>query len=847
MSIGAPPPPLPVDAVLARIHEELDRHTTIVLQAPPGTGKTSRLPPSLLDQPWLGDRRVVVLEPRRVAARSAARRMATERAEALGATIGLRTRDDTRVGPHTRLEVVTEGILTRMLLEDPGLEGIGAVVFDEFHERSIHADTALALLRETMAALRPDLRLVVMSATLDTTRLATRLDTDAVVSVSAEQHPVAITHARPAPGEDLVDATARVTAQVLDDPTHIGDLLVFLPGVAAINRVERRLRDRLRPDDPLLITPLHGSLSSTRQDKALRPDPDGRRKVVLATPIAETSVTIDGVATVIDSGLRRRPVIDPGRGLSGLRTVTASRAAADQRAGRAGRQRPGTCVRLWGANDDTHRPVSEPPEITTADLTSLALDLAVWGAADASTLPWIDEPPPATMATAKTNLVELGALDPEGRLTSHGRTLHALATDPRLAHLLVEAVGLEHTHPGAIMTATAVAAVLSEPDPYRSRARPTDLRLRVDLLTVDTPTGPHDRDAVARARRAMHRLRRRIEPLHEGPVGAADLDLTGLLISLAFPQRIAQRRAHPGHFLMVSGTGVVMDPSDALAREPWIAVAETAGVGPDGRVVLASPVDQADLRGAHRQRFDEVEYGGWHPTRGDVVFERQIRLGAIVVQRRPADRPPPEAVVNALVSGVRHEGLDSLRWDEQSRRLRERIAFAHSIEPDRWPAVDDDTLLTTLESWLAPHLDGAMGRPRLGEIDLRPIMASLLDWRQAGRLDRLVPTHLEVPSGSRIRVDYRAEGGPVLAVRLQEMFGSATSPTVYDDRVPVVVHLLSPAGRPVQVTRDMASFWAGGYAEVRRELRGRYPKHPWPEDPTTARPTSRAAPRRRRP
>jgi len=835
-------PQLPVDAALPGLHAALRRQTIVILEAPPGTGKTSRVPPSLLGRPWLHDQRVILLEPRRVAARAAARRIAEERGESVGATVGLRTRDDTRIGADTRLEVVTEGVLTRMLLADPGLAGIGAIVFDEFHERSIHADTALAFTRETMGALRPDLRVVIMSATLDAAPLAALLGADAIVTVEAERHPVTVTHEPPAPGEDTTDATARAALDALRDPVHRGDVLVFLPGAAAINRAERRLRDQV--GDRIVITPLHGSLPPTRQDAALRPDPDGRRKVILSTPIAETSVTIDGVATVIDGGLRRRPTFDPGRGLSGLRTVTASRAAADQRAGRAGRQQPGTCVRVWPKTDDSHRPAAEPPEIITADLTALALDLAVWGATDVGAVPWLEPPPPAPLDTARATLRDLGAIDDEDRVTTHGRALSSLGTDPRLAHLLTRSVSLEQTHPGAIATATALAAVLADRDLLRGRDRPTDLRRRLDLMLAGRPAGPHDHDARRRARRSMHRWNERLSPLHEGRPAAADLDLTGILTSIAFPERIARRRADDGHFLMASGTGVVMPTADGLAREAWIAVAETEGIGADARIVTAAPVDLVELETHHADRFEEVDHGGWDHRRGDVVFERRTRLGAVVVRRRPDPSPGPDALIAALLAGVRHEGLALLRWDDADLRFRERLAFAHTVEPDSWPAVDDATLLESLDSWLAPHLSTTMRRRELGDLPARTALASLLDWQRSRDLDRLVPTHVDVSSGSRLPIDYGAEGGPVLSVRLQELFGSSTTPTVFEGRVPLVVHLLSPAHRPVQVTRDLASFWTEGYAEVRRELRGRYPRHHWPEDPATAPPTSRAKRRR---
>ncbi len=818
--------PLPVDDALPALHDALVRQRLVVLQAPPGTGKTTRVPPSLIDRPWIGNRRVLLLEPRRVAARAAASRMADELGERVGATIGIRTRHDTRVSKETRVEVVTEGVLTRMLLSDPSLDGYGAVLFDEFHERSIHADVALAFARETAAVLRDDLRMIVMSATLDADLLAARLRTDAVVSVDAERHPVAISYRPAEPGEDLLDAVARSVRDATVDPVHTGDILVFLPGVGAIERVHRRLSGSLasRLERDLVITPLHGSLPARAQDTALRPDPDGRRKIILSTPIAETSVTIDGVATVIDGGQRRRPEIDHGRGMGVLRTVTASRAAADQRAGRAGRQRPGTCVRVWHERDDEHRPASEPPEITTADLSTLALDLAAWGAADPTDLPWLDPPPPLTLETARDRLRGLGLLDDAHRLTPHGRTAHDLGAEPRLAHTLVRAVDLEAAHPGAIATACRLAAVLGD-TAGPGRDRRGDLRNAVDR--VDGPAGTQ-----------AERWRRRLDP--DGSGEDHDADLTGLLVSVAYPDRIAQRRADGSSYLLASGAGVQLDESDALAQHPWLAVAETAGGGGDARIVRAAPITIEEIEAVHGDRLTDVDHGGWDRRARDVVFERQTRLGAIIVTRRPDDNPPVDAVRDGLLAGVRREGLSLLSWHKADVRYRDRLAFVHRLRPDEWPDVGDEALLEGLEDWLAPAIDRRTRRAQLEGLVVRDLLGTLLDWRQTRELDRIAPTHHEVPSGSRIPVDYASADGPVLAVRLQEVFGLTESPRIGDGSVPLTLHLLSPAHRPLQVTQDLASFWADGYTEVRKEMRGRYPKHHWPDDPLAATPTNRA-------
>ena len=821
--------PLPIDGVLSEIVDLLEHDRALVLSAPPGTGKTTRVPPALLGAPWLGDGKVIMLEPRRVAARAAAERIATELGGSVGETVGIRTRFDTRVGPRTRLEVVTEGVLTRMLLEDPGLTGVGAVVFDEFHERSIHADTALAFVRESAEALRPDLRIVLMSATFEAGALASQLGTDAIVAVEAPVHPVETRYRSPAPGrrphDDIADAVVEVLAEA------DGDVLVFLAGAGDINRVDRSLRPRL--PEHVILTPLHGSLPPDEQDRALRSAPGGVRKVILSTPIAETSVTIDGVRIVVDSGRRRRPEHDLGRGMSRLRTVQASQAATDQRRGRAGRQGPGICVRLWPEIEQDRRRKDEPAEILTSDLTSLALQIAAWGAVDETELPWIDPPPAPALAAGRGVLTTLEALDDSRRLTDHGRQLTNIGAEPRLAHMMVRSIDL-----GFGGTACDLAAVLSDRDLLTGRDRPTDLRMRVQALS-ESGRGV-DGARRRRARDTARRWRRHFD-VSDDP---ADLDLIGPLVSLAFPERIAQRRAEVGSFLLASGAGASMPLDDALAGAPMLAVAETDGVGADARIVTAAPIDRADIDRFHGDRLEDRVRGEWDRRARDVVFERQERLGALILRREPDADPSREALNEALIAGIRREGLSLLKWTAAETKWRERLEFLHRRDPEVWPAVDDSSLIDALEDWLGPALGNAKRRADLEMIDLKAALNNLLDWRRVREVDRLAPSHFDVPSGSRIPIDYSAEAGPGLAVRLQELFGLAESPTVLNGTVPLVIHLLSPAHRPVQVTTDLASFWAEGYAAVRRELRGRYPKHEWPEDPTTAPPTSRTKKRR---
>lgn len=835
---------LPVDEVLPELHAALKRQRLVILQAPPGTGKTTRVPPSIVGQPWMSHTKVIVLEPRRVAARAAARRMASERGEKIGQSIGLRTRFDTRVSKATQVEVVTEGVLTRMLLNDPGLSGYGAVIFDEFHERSIHADTALAFVRETSDALRDDLRVIVMSATLDAASLATRLRSDAIITAEAPLHPVELRYQPPLPGVSVDEAVVPTVMELLAQPAaDTGDILVFMAGAGVINRAERELSRRTGQD--VVITPLHGSLPPEAQDRALQVDSRGRRKVILSTPIAETSVTIDGVRTVVDTGRRRRPEIDHGRGMSRLRTTSASQAACDQRTGRAGRQGPGLSIRLWTEGEHSHRRADEPPEILTSDLTALALQIAAWGANEPSDLPWLDAPPTVAIDAARAVLTDLDALDADGRLTDHGKAIHRLGTEPRLAHMLVRAQALEiEGVAGALATACEVAAALSDRDLLRGRDRPIDLRARVEVLARGTRQRDRGRlnvddAAVRQAHAVADRWKKMLSADLESQAGKADLDLVGLVTSFAFPERIAQRREDVGSYLLASGAGVSSPPSDGLARERWLAVAETSGTGGAAEIRLAAPISIEEIEGHHGDRISQADTGGWDRRSRDVVFESQQRLGAIVVSRSPNSDPDRHAVIDALLAGVRREGLSILTWERADERYRSRLAFLHTIDGEEWPAVTDDALLDRLDDWLAPALSSAKRRTDVERLKPREALANLIDWRHARDLDRLAPTHIEVPSGSRLPVDYDGQGGPSLPVRLQEVFGLDQSPTVADGRVAITLELLSPAHRPVQITSDLAGFWATSYNEVRKEMRGRYPKHHWPEDPMTAAATNR--------
>ncbi len=834
-----PGPPLPVDAVLPRLVGALAEAPSAVLVAPPGAGKTTRAPLALADAPWLAPgHTIVMLEPRRVAARAAARRLAAAFGERVGGAVGLRVRGESTVGPTARIEVVTEGVLVRRLLADPALDGsaraarpVGAVVFDEFHERSLDADLGLALALHAQALLRTDLRIVVMSATLDGARVAALLGPATPVVESAGRMFAVETHWRGRPPDrpgGLEDAVAAaVRHAIAHDP---GSVLAFLPGAAEIRRTAERLAG-LPPG--VRVLPLSGDLSADAQDAALAPPPPGVRKVVLATNVAETSVTVEGVTTVVDGGLARRPRHDPATGMSRLETVRVSRAEADQRRGRAGRTAPGTCYRLWSETDDAALAPSAPPEIATADLAPLALVLAAWGA-DADELAWLDPPPAAALAAGRDLLVALGALDSAGHLTGHGRALAALPLHPRLGHLALVARASGHAS-----LAADLAALLSERD--LARAAPggradADLRLRVEALRAGRAPGLDvDRGALARVRAEAARLRRAWHAR-----GDADPDATGALLALAYPERVAQKTgesARDARFRLRDGRTALLDTAQPLADAPFLAVAHLDDRPGGARIFLAAPLAADEIAAAFPDSVVTEDAVAWDGSR--VTAVRRTRLGAVVLRETRLADPDPAAVAAALAGGLATSGLAALTWTPDAVHLRERLAFLHHHAPDDWPDVSDDALAATVADWLVPHAPAARSLADLARVDLTAALGALVPWNRRADLDRLAPARLPIPSGRDARVDYADPDAPVLAAKLQELFGLTETPSVWGGRLPVVVHLLSPAGRPVQVTRDLASFWRAGYFDVRRDLRGRYPKHPWPDDPTTAVPTAR--------
>jgi ATP-dependent helicase HrpB len=824
---------LPIEEILPELKAALASRPAAVLQAPPGAGKTTGVPLALLGEDWLGGKRILVLEPRRLATRAAARRMAALLGEPVGGTVGYRMRLDTKVGPGTRIEVVTEGILARFLQSDPELAGIGAVLFDEFHERSLDADLGLALCLEVQQSLRPDLRLLVMSATLDGERVARLMGEAPVLSSAGRAYPVETRWLEPPPREPVEESVAAAVFRALRESE--GDLLVFLPGGREIRRTARLLEQRGLPPG-VFVAPLYGDLAQAAQDEAIQPAPPGRRKMVLATSIAETSLTIEGVRVVVDSGLVRVPRFEPRSGMTRLATVRVSQASADQRRGRAGRTAPGVCYRLWSEASHRALPRFGAPEILEADLAPLALELAQWGAGDPAALAWLDSPPPAAYAQARMLLQELGALDGEGRVTRHGQAMARFAAHPRLAHMMLRGNELGH---GAL--AAEIAALLAGRDALRAGpgGRDADLRTRLELLHGSRGEVAADRAALRQAAEQSRQWRRVLGTAREaGGHGAA-----GLLVALAYPDRIARRRPGTGgQFVLANGRGAELPETDPLAAAEFLAVAELDGDAARARIFLAAPLTQAELEAEFAGRIETREFVEWDAREEAVAAKRQRRLGALVLGEERLADPPPEAVAAAMLKGIRALGLAALPWSREAESLRARVGFLRRTLGEDWPDLSDAALLEAVETWLAPYLGGVTRRAHLDRLDLAAALRAQLPWGRQQLLDRLAPTHVVVPSGSRVAIDYGADE-PVLAVRLQEMFGSPATPTVAGGRVPLTLHLLSPAGRPLQVTRDLAGFWDSSYRAVRAEMRGRYPKHFWPENPLEAAPTRRAKPR----
>jgi ATP-dependent helicase HrpB len=814
--------PLPIDEALPRLTAALNANNAAVLVAPPGAGKTTRVPLVLLDEPWAGTKKILVLEPRRLAARAAASRMASTLGEPVGETVGLRVRFGSKVSKRTRIEVVTEGVFTRLVLDDPSLEGVAAVLFDEFHERSLDADLGLALARDAQAGLREDLKILVMSATLDGARVAALLGDAPVVGSEGRSFPVETRYL----GRD---PRARIETQVADAVTRAlraetGSLLVFLPGAGEIRRTETLLKERVG-DPSVDIVALFGALDAREQDRAISPSPPGRRKVVLATSIAETSLTIEGVRVVIDSGLSRVPRYEPDVGLTRLETVRVSRAACNQRTGRAGRTEPGVCYRLW---DEPQTGSLEPytrPEILSADLSSFVLDLAQWGTTDPSTLGFLDPLPPPALNEARALLRELGALDPEGRITEEGRRLRALPLPPRLARMVVDA-----SSEGAGLLAAEIAAVITErglggDDP--------DLRHRLDQFRRDRSRRAEDARAMAKRWADT-----------AGAKGGDEEVLPGAILALAYPDRIAKNRGgKAGAFLLANGRGGNVDSASALAREPFVAVAELTGSAAASRIVLAAPIALGEIEARFADQIEDRDTVTFDAGSASLRARRTRRLGALVLAELVKPVTPDDGTAHILADGIVSRGFARLPWSKAALQFRQRVEFLRGAEGDGWPDLSDEGFARNAPEWLEPLLMDKTALSQIGVDELSNAVMHLLPWPLRRRLDAEAPTHFTAPTGSAVPIDYAAEQGPTVSIRVQELFGLAQHPCIAGGRVPLTIELLSPAHRLVQVTRDLPGFWRGSYAQVKTEMRGRYPKHPWPDDPLSA-PATRRAKRR---
>ncbi|MET1162704.1 MAG: ATP-dependent helicase HrpB [Pseudoxanthomonas sp.] len=826
-------PQFPVAPLLPEIRASLRAHPRLVLEAPPGAGKTTQVPLALLDEPWLDGRKILMLEPRRVAARAAAGFMARQHGDGIGETVGYRIRFESKVSARTRIEVVTEGILTRLLQDDPLLEGVGAVLFDEFHERHLAGDLGLALALDVQSQLREDLRIVVMSATLDGEKLARFLDAPRLSS-AGRSYPVTVAHFPARREESLESQTRRAVEEALQ--RHEGDVLVFLPGQREIVRVERALEQVASLEqDRVLVLPLHGELSIEQQSLALQPDPHGRRRVVLATNVAESSVTLPGVRVVIDSGLAREPRYDPNSGFSRLESVGISQASADQRAGRAGRVAEGWAYRLWPQSQRLEP--QRRAEIAQVELASLALELAAWGS---DQLRFVDPPPTGALAAARDLLRRLGALGDSNAITALGKRMLTLGTHPRLAAMLLSAQEGEEQ-----ALACDLAALVEARDPLRSGGDALAARWRaLSSFRQGRVGGDAHRSGLAAIDAASKQWRRRLR-VDAGPPREAEAHRLGDVLAHAFPDRIAHQHANdPRRYQLANGRMARVFDDSAIFGEPWIVVPELRFEAKDALILRAAPVDERRLRRDFPQRFVTEDAVRWDAAKRALSAQRETRFDQIVLESKPAGRIDPQHAALALTDAVRELGLEVLPWSDSLNQWRERVRSLQEWFPEGgFPDLSDETLLETLTEWLQPAFVGKTRVEALGEDQLADALKSRVVWAQRQRIDALAPSRIVVPSGMERRIEYAHGKPPVLAVKLQELFGLADTPRVADGRVPVTLHLLSPGGKPLQVTQDLRGFWERTYPEVKKEMKGRYPRHPWPDDPWSATATHRAKPR----
>lgn len=829
---------LPVGEVTEALRLGLAERTRAVLQAPPGAGKTTALPLVFLHEPWLKGKKIIMLEPRRIAARAAASRLAFHLNEQAGKSIGFRTRLETKVSPSTRLEVVTEAILTRIIQNDPGLEEYGMAVFDEFHERNIHSDLGLALALDCQKNLREDLRILVMSATIAAGELGRRLDA-AVFTSKGRSYPVEIFYSPVPPRELWEKHLVRQTLSGL--ARHAGSMLVFLPGAGEIKRCAALLEEQMKEKETDIV-PLYGDLPPEKQDAAIRPALQGRRKIVLATSIAETSITIDGISMVIDSGLSRVPGYDPGSGFTRLETVMVTRDSAEQRSGRAGRTGPGICIRLWEETAQATLVPFRAPEILTSDLAPLALELAAWGTDDPKELFWINPPPDAALSEARELLKELNALDDKMRITEEGKKLSGFGTHPRLAHMMMK--GKER---GSGSLACLLAGLLSEQDIFRSgrEMKSCEISLRLDALAGKMEHGAHpvDNGAIRRIREQAETWQGLLKLAGEDRT-KEDMREAGLLLAFAYPDRIGRQRSdRKRHYLLSNGRGALLAEKDPFLPSEYIVAARLDGKGADARILLASALDGKKLKEHFRHDLKSVSYVLWDGRTESVLAKKELRLFNLVIEEGGHPEPDDGAVRTAMLEGIRKMGAACLPWEKEERSWQKRVMFLRNLGNDDWPDVSDEALLASAEKWLLPFLGGVKKRSDLKKLSLKKALNTMLDHTKQREFERLAPESIRVPSGSNIRIDYSDPNAPSLAVRIQEVFGLARTPLIANGKAALVMHLLSPARRPIQVTRDLENFWKNTYSQVRKELKGEYPKHYWPEDPYQAVPTRRVRPK----